>query len=110
MINEVVAIPAEYKALTIEQGNMTFWAAQQLQDYVDELMVCDPRRNALISRGENKNDKVDTKGLCTLLRLNALTPVWRPKQMGVRRLFFDQIKEYQRLVKTLSIHKRQFVR
>lgn len=108
LINEVVAIPAEYKTLTIEQGNMTFWAAQQLQDYVDELIVCDPRRNALISRGENKSDKGDTKGLCTLLRLGALKPVWRPKQMGVRRLFFDQVKEYQRLVKTLSIHKRQF--
>jgi len=43
LINEVVAIPAEYKALTIEQGNMTFWPARQLQDYVDKLGVCDPR-------------------------------------------------------------------
>jgi hypothetical protein len=74
---------------------------------VDELIVCDPRKNALISRGENKNDNSDTLGLCTLLRLDKLTEVWRPKQLGVRRLFFHQVKEYQRLVKSMSIHKRQ---
>lgn len=107
LINQVVAIPAQYKKLTIEQSNQAFWAAEQLQDYVDELIVCDPRHNALIARGENKTDKLDTLGLCTLLRLGALKEIWRPKKMGIRRLFYHQVKEYQRLIKTLSIHKRQ---
>lgn len=107
LINQVSAIPAERKDLTIEQGNMTFWAAGQLRDHVDRLIVCDPRHNRLVSRNSNKNDDLDTLRLCKLLRLGELKEVWRPKKMGIRRLFYGQVKEYGRLVKTLSIHKRQ---
>jgi len=107
LINEIVAIPAHRKSVTIEQSNMAFWAADQLSGYVDELIVCDPRHNALISRNESKNDRLDTMRLCKLLRLGELKAVWLPKQMGRRRVFYGQVKEYQRLVKTLSIHKRQ---
>ncbi|MEX0648371.1 MAG: transposase [Balneolaceae bacterium] len=107
LINQVAAIPAEQKHLTIEQSNMAFWAAEQLRDYVDELIVCDPRYNSLISSSENKNDNLDTLRLCRLLRMGELKPIWSPKQMGVRRVFYHQIKEYQRLIKTQAIHKRQ---
>lgn len=107
LINQVTAIPAEHKWLTLEQSNMAFWAAEQLRAYVDKLIVCDPRHNALVSSSENKNDYLDTLRLCELLRLGSLKAVWAPKHMGVRRIFYSQIKEYQRLVKTLSIHKRQ---
>jgi hypothetical protein len=107
LINQVVAIPGQVKKLTLEQSNMAFWASELLQDYVDELIVCDPRQNALISRGENKNDGLDTLALCRLLRLGQLKEVWRPKQMGLRRVFFHQVKEYHRLTKALAIQKRQ---
>lgn len=107
LINQVAAIPGDCKHLTIEQGNMAFWAAEQLHEHVDELIICDPRHNALISRSANKNDRLDTFRLCKLLRLGELKVVWRPKQLGIRRLFYHQIKEYQRLIKTLTIHKRQ---
>ena len=107
LINQVVSIPGQVKKCTLEQSNMAFWAAELLQDYVDEMIVCDPRQNSLISGGENKNDGLDTLGLCTLLRLNRLTEVWRPKQLGLRRVFFHQVKEYHRLTKSLAIHKRQ---
>lgn len=107
LINQVAAIPGQVKKLTLEQSNMAFWAAEQLQDHVDELIVCDPRKNALISHGENKNDNSDTLALCTLLRLNNLSEVWRPKQLGIRRVFFHQVKEYHRLIKSMTIHKRQ---
>lgn len=107
LINQVVAIPGEQKYLTLEQSNMAFWAAEQLHEYVDELIVCDPRHNALISRSENKSDHLDTLRLCTLLRMGSLRAIWRPKQLGIRRVFYHQVKEYQRLVKTMSIHKRQ---
>jgi len=107
LINQVTAIPGKVKKCTLEQSNMAFWAAELLQDHVDEMIVCDPRYNSLISDAENKNDGVDTLGLCTLLRLNRLKEVWRPKQLGLRRLFFYQVKEYHRLTKSLAIHKRQ---
>lgn len=103
----VVDIPAERKLLTIEQGNMAFWAANLLEAYVDHLIVCDPRHNALISASQNKNDALDTLRLCRLLRLGELKAVWIPKQMGIRRLFYEQVKEYQRVRKTLTSCKRQ---
>lgn len=107
LVKQVAAIPAEQKYLTIEQGNMTFWAAEQLRDHVDRLIVCDPGYNKLICRSSNKNDHLDTLRLCKLLRLGELKEVWRPKQLGIRRLCYGQVKEYQRLVKTLTIQKRQ---
>lgn len=107
LIGGVVRIPAARKFLTLEQGNMAFWAAERLRGYVDELIVCDPRQNHLISRSMVKNDDRDTYQLCQLLRLGALKPVWRPKRMGDRRLFYHQIKEYQRLNKALTTNKRQ---
>jgi len=107
LINQVAAIPAESKHLTIEQGNMSFWAAELLSDHVDELIVCDPRHNRLITQSANKNDRLDTHRLCKLFRLDELKEVWRPKQMGRRRVFYGQIKQYQRLTRTLTAYKNQ---
>lgn len=107
LINQVTAIPAERKQLTLEQSNMAFWAAEQLREHVDRLIVCEPRYNALISGSENKNDHLDTLRLCRLLRLGELKEVWRPTTMGIRRLFYQQVKEYQRVVKILTTRKRQ---
>jgi transposase len=107
LINQIVAIPAETKHLTIEQGNMTFAMAEKLSSYVDKLIVCDPRHNRLISRSANKNDGIDTLRLCKLLRLGELKQVWRPRQMGTRRLFYDQVKEYQRITNLLVTQKNQ---
>lgn len=107
LINQVAAIPAEAKHLTIEQGNQAFWAAELLSEHVDELIVCDPRHNRLITQSANKNDRLDTHRLCKLFRLGELKEVWRPKQLGRRRVFYGQIKEYQRLTKTLTAYKNQ---
>lgn len=107
LINQVAAIPAEAKHLTIEQGNQAFWAAELLSEHVDELIVCDPRHNRLITQSANKNDRLDTHRLCKLFRLGELKEVWRPKQLGRRRLFYGQIKEYQRLTRTLTAYKNQ---
>lgn len=104
---EVAGISADCKYLTIEQGNQAFWAGQQLAPYVDRLIICDPKYNRLITHSEDKNDAVDTRRLCTLLRLGSLKEVWRPKQMGHRRLFYQQIKEYEWLNKQLVINKRR---
>lgn len=103
----LAGIPAERKYLTIEQTNMAFAMAEHLHPYVDKLTICEPRHNRLISRNSNKNDKSDTINLCKLLRLGELKPVWRPKKMGKRRLFYQQVKEYHRLSKQLTCNKNQ---
>src|SRR5699024_568372 len=107
LINQVSAIAADQKYLTIEQTDMTFAIAEKLAPYVDRLIVCEPRHNKLISQNATKNDRADTLHLCKLLRLGELKPVWRPKQMGRRRLFFQQAKEYHRLNKLITARKNQ---
>lgn len=104
---EIARIPASSKRLTIEQGNQSFWAGERLSPYVDRLIICDPRHNRLITGSEDKNDHVDTRSLCELLRLDALKEVWRPKQMGHRRLFYGEVKEYEWINKQMVTAKRR---
>jgi len=66
------SVKAKRKYLTIEQGPLTYWAAQVARPYVDQVIPCDPRANALIYKNPYKKDKVDTKNLCRLLRLGEL--------------------------------------
>jgi transposase len=104
---EVARIPADSKQLTIEQGNQALWASEQLAPYVDHLVICNPRYNRLITQSANKNDSIDAHRLCTLLRLGELKDVWRSDRMGDRRLFYQQIKEYEWLNKQLVTSKRR---
>jgi len=107
LVSQVVNIDADYKLLTIEQGNMSFWAASILNPYVDKLTVCCPRYNRWVSGGMSKDDETDTYKLCELTRLGSLKPIYHDGQMGRRRLFLHQMHEYHRLNKLLVIQKRQ---
>lgn len=73
------SVKAKRKYLTIEQGPLTYWAAQVASAYVDQVIPCDPRANALIYKNPYKKDKVDTKNLCRLLRLGELHHVYQPQ-------------------------------
>ncbi len=73
------SVKTKRKYLTIEQGPLTYWAAQVASPYVDQVIACDPRLNALIYKNPYKRDKVDTKNLCRLLRLGELHHVYQPQ-------------------------------
>jgi len=73
------SVKTKRKDLTIEQGPLTYWAAQVARPYVDQVIPCDPRANALIYKNPYKKDKVDTKNLCRLLRLGELHHVYQPQ-------------------------------
>ena len=75
----LTSIESKNKYLTIEQGPLTYWAAQIAAPYVDQVIPCDPRANALIYKNPYKKDKVDTKNLCRLLRLGELHHVYQPQ-------------------------------
>jgi len=51
--------------VTFEEGTWAAGLYDLLQRHVHELVVCDPRRNALLKAG-NKNDKVDARELFDL--------------------------------------------
>jgi transposase len=79
IIEALKAVKAKEKYLTLEESNLTYWAAQVASPYVSEVIPCDPKENAWIYRSPYKRDKVDTKKLCRLLRLGELKWVYHPE-------------------------------
>lgn len=63
------------RALTFEEGPLAGWLARHLRPLVDQLIVCDPRRNALVAKDGDKDDPVDALKLAQLLRGGYLKPV-----------------------------------
>jgi transposase len=60
--------------VTWEEGTWAAWLYDLLKPHVQQVLVCDPRRNALLKEG-NKSDKVDAHKL-DLLRTGMLRPVY----------------------------------
>src|SRR5229473_3740047 len=66
------------------RGTSAAWLYDLLKPHVTKVVVCDPRKNALLKAG-NKNDRVDARKLSELLRAELLTPVYHGES-GVRTL------------------------
>jgi transposase len=71
-------------SLTFEEGTSAAWLHDLLKPHVSHLVVCDPRRNALLKDG-NKSDRIDARKLAELLRGNQLKAVYHGEN-GVRTL------------------------
>jgi transposase len=63
------------KILALEEGTASQWLYTELNDHVDELVVCDPYRNHLLKEGP-KTDSIDARKLVQLLRAGLLKPVF----------------------------------
>jgi hypothetical protein len=61
--------------VTLEEGTWAAWLYEVLKPHVTELVVCNPRRNALMKEG-SKSDKVDARKLAELLRSGMLRAVY----------------------------------
>ena len=61
--------------LTLEEGTYAAWLYDLLEGRVAELVVCDPRHNALLKEG-NKTDAGDARKLAELLRAGMLRAVY----------------------------------
>jgi len=70
--------------VTFEEGTSAAWLYDLLKPHVAHVVVCDPRKNALLKAG-NKNDRVDPRKLTDLLRAGLLSPVYHG-ECGVRTL------------------------
>jgi transposase len=81
--------------VTLEEGTWAAWLYDLLRPHVTEVVVCDPRKNALLKTG-NKSDRIDARKLAELLRSNLLRPVYHGEH-GVRTL-----KELARSYLTIS--------
>ena len=61
--------------VTFEEGTWAAWLYDLLKPHVTELVVCNPRKNALLKEG-SKSDRIDAKKLAELLRNGALSAVY----------------------------------
>src|SRR6202030_1142778 len=78
-----------------EEGTWATWLYDLLKQHVTKMVVCNPRRNALLKEG-SKSDRIDAHKLAELLCLNKLKPVYHGEH-GVRTL-----KELVRSYLTIS--------
>jgi transposase len=81
--------------VTFEEGTWAAWLYDLLKPQVTELVVCNPRRNALLKEG-SKSDRIDAKKLAELLRMGSLSAVYHGEH-GLRML-----KELSRSYLTIS--------
>ena len=61
--------------MTLEEGTWAAWLYDVLKPHVREILVCNPRRNALLKEG-SKSDKMDARKLAELLRAGLLRAVY----------------------------------
>ena len=82
-------------SLTFEEGTSAAWLHDLLRPHVSRLLVCDPRKAALLKEG-NKSDRIDARKLAELLRTNQVTAVYH-EEHGMRAL-----KELERSYLTIT--------
>lgn len=63
------------KILAIEETTTSQWLYTELKDHVNEILVCDPHRNHLLSEGP-KTDKIDAMKLVKLLKSGLMKEVF----------------------------------
>jgi transposase len=81
--------------VTFEEGTWAAWLYDLLKPQVTALVVCNPRKNALLKEG-SKSDRIDARKLSELLRQGALSAVYHGEH-GLRML-----KELSRSYLTIS--------
>ena len=81
--------------VTFEEGTWAAWLYEVLKPHVTKIVVCNPRKNALLKEG-SKSDKIDARKLAELLRGGLLRPVYHGEN-GIRTL-----KELSRSYLTVS--------
>ena len=86
-------------SVTFEEGTSAAWLHDLLKPHVSQLVVCDPRKNALLKDG-SKSDRIDARKLAELLRGNQLHSVYHGEH-GVRTLK-ELGRSYQTLTKDVT--------
>ena len=88
--------------LTIEESTTAQWLYSELRDKVDELIICDPYRNHLLSEGA-KTDKIDSQKLVKLLCSNLLKSVFHSHNdfIYLRKI----VSGYEDVVRAESVSK-----
>ena len=114
LVSHLKRIPASIKRLAVEECGLGRWVAQVARGHVQEVVVCDPRHNHLISQSHRKCDEQDALHLAQLYRLGSLKAVWQPAedQRAVFKCavqgYLDAVQRQTSLKLQLKAHFRQW--
>jgi transposase len=113
-LREALASVGGTKRLVIEEGPMADWLWRSLKDDVEQMVVCDPRRNRLVSDDGDKDDRIDAAKLAELLRAGLLRAVHHPEsaeRADLKRwvaLYQDRVRQAVREVNKIRMLGRQY--
>jgi len=85
------------RRLAFEEGPMAGWLYRNLASHADELIVCDPRRNAHVAKDGDKDDPIDAAKLNDLYRggfLRTVHQVDSASKAGFKQLvgaYYDRV-------------------
>ncbi len=85
--------------VTFEEGTWAAWLHDLLTPHVTKILVCDPRKNALLKAG-NKSDRIDARKLADLLRAGLLSPVYHGDATG--RTLKELARSYLTITRDLT--------
>ena len=80
--------------VTFEEGTQSAWLYDLLLLHVARVVVCNPRKNALLKAG-NKSDQIDARKLAELLRADLLSPVYHGENST--RILKELVRSYTTL-------------
>jgi len=111
-LQEVIGRIQGAKRVAVEEGNLSDWCKRTLEGVVNEVVICDPRWNRLISEAEDKMDPVDAYRLGLLLWLGQLRPVYHAdiEMQQLKELVISYWQSSADLTRAKNRLKSQFAR
>lgn len=100
--------------LVLEEGPLADWLMRHLRPHVDEVLICDPRRNHLIAKDSDKDDPIDVEKLARLYRGGYVKAVHHPEslaRMVFKRhvgLYHDSVRARVRLANRVMAEARLY--
>ena len=85
--------------VTFEEGTWAAWLYDLLKPHVTEVLVCNPRKAALLKDG-SKGDRIDARKLAELLYMNKLATVYHGEH-GLRTMK-ELARSYLTITKDLT--------
>ena len=95
---ETIAEVPRPRKVVFEEGPLADWLLRNLERYADEIVVCEPRRNALIAKDSDKDDAIDAEKLADLLRGGYVKAVHHPESQE-RAIFKQHVALYHQTVR-----------
>lgn len=111
-IKQVLMSLTGKKFLTFEEGPMAGWLYRNLKNTVDEIIVCDPRRNKLICSDGDADDRIDAAKLASLLRGKYLRSVYHSEDYSLVLLkewvclYHDRVRDAVRMINKIRARCR----